>query len=43
MVEEQKRIHLEVPSMVRPGTICEIPIHGLGIHNFYIRLHISIG
>jgi len=28
--------------MVREGTILEVPIRGLGIHNFYLRLSIRI-
>ena len=42
MIEDEKTIHVRIPSMVRDGTVMEIPIRGLGIHNFYLRLHILI-
>jgi len=29
--------------MVADGTVMEIPLRGLGIHNFYLRLNIRIG
>jgi hypothetical protein len=28
--------------VVPDRTIIEVPIYGLGIHNFYLRLHIRI-
>ena len=30
------------PPVEPDGTIIEVPIEGLGIHNFYLRLHIRI-
>jgi len=42
MVEEEKIVRIHLPPMVRDGTIMEIPIGGLGIHNVYLRLAIRI-
>jgi molecular chaperone DnaJ len=43
MLEEEKTIRIDIPPLVADRTIIEVPIHGLGIHNFYVRLHIRIG
>jgi hypothetical protein len=29
--------------MVGDGTVVNVPLRGLGIHNFYLRLHIRVG
>ena len=42
MVEEEKIVRIYLPPRVRDGTIVEMPIGGLGIHNFYLRLAIRI-
>ena len=42
IIEEERTVRVYIPSMVPDGTIFEVPIHGLGIHNFYLRLHIRI-
>jgi molecular chaperone DnaJ len=42
MIEEEKRVRIHLPPMVRDGTIMEMPIGGLGIHKFYLRLVIRI-
>ena len=42
MVEEEQIVRIHLPPMVRDGTIVEMPISGLGIHNFYLRLAIRI-
>ena len=42
MIEEQQTIGVSIPPMVRERTILEVPIRGLGIHNFHLRLHIRI-
>ena len=28
---------------VSPGSVIELPLRGLGIHNFYLRVHILVG
>jgi molecular chaperone DnaJ/curved DNA-binding protein len=42
MVEEEETVRIRIPPMVRDGTILEVPIRGLGIHNFYLRVYIRI-
>jgi molecular chaperone DnaJ/curved DNA-binding protein len=42
MVEEEETINLNIPAKVRSGSIFEIPLGGLGIHNFYLRVLIRI-
>ena len=42
MIEEEQTVGVRIPAMVRDGTILEVPISGLGIHNFHIRLYVRI-
>ncbi len=42
IIEEEETVRVCIPPMVPDRTIIEVPIHGLGIHNFYLRLHIRI-
>jgi DnaJ-class molecular chaperone len=42
MIEDEQTITVRIPPMVRDGTILEVPISGLRIHNFHIRLHVRI-
>jgi len=42
MIEEEETVRVQIPPLVRDGTILEVPIRGLGIHNFYLRLDIRI-
>jgi DnaJ-class molecular chaperone len=42
MVEHETPVAVRIPPMIRPGSILEIPLRGLGIHNFYLRIHIRI-
>jgi DnaJ-class molecular chaperone len=37
LVPETVELHLRPP--VSPGTICEVPLDRLGVHNFYLRVH----
>lgn len=43
IIEEEGLIRIRIPPMVSDGTIVEVPIRGLGIHNFYVRLYIRVG
>ena len=43
MLEEQEVVRVHIPSMIGDGTVMEIPLRGLGVHNFYLRLHIRVG
>ncbi len=42
MVEEEETVRVRIPPLVRDGTVLEVPIRGLGIHNLYLRLYVRI-
>jgi hypothetical protein len=42
IIEAEETVRIYIPSKVPDRAIIEVPIHGLGIHNFYLRLHIRI-
>jgi DnaJ-class molecular chaperone len=42
MIEDEGTVRVHIPPMVRDGTVVEIPLRGLGIHNLYLRLYIRI-
>ena len=42
VVEDEEVVKIRIPSMVKDGTIFEVPLRGLGIHNFQLRIHIRI-
>jgi molecular chaperone DnaJ len=42
VVQTEEVIRVPIPPLVRPGSIIEVPLHGLGIHNLYLRLHVRI-
>jgi DnaJ-class molecular chaperone len=41
--EEDETLCIQIPPMVGDGRLMEIPLRGLGVHNFYLRLHIRVG
>jgi hypothetical protein len=42
MIEEEALLRIRIPPMAPPGSIYEVPLRGLGIHNFYLRLHVFV-
>jgi len=42
MIETEQTISVQLPPGVRDGTIIEVPLRRMGIHNFYLRLHIRV-
>jgi DnaJ-class molecular chaperone len=42
MIEDEETVRIRVPPLVPDRALIEVPMHGLGIHNFYLRLHIRI-
>jgi hypothetical protein len=42
MIEREMTVSVRIPPMVPDRAIIEVPIEGLGVHNFYLRLHIRI-
>jgi len=41
-VEWERTIRLRIPPGVRPGSLFEIPLDRLGIHNFHLRVHVFV-
>ena len=41
-VETEHTVNVRIPPRVREGTIVEVPLHHLGIHNVFVRVHIRI-
>jgi molecular chaperone DnaJ/curved DNA-binding protein len=42
MIETEELAPVRIPPMSPSGSVYEIPLHGLGIHNFYLRLHVFV-
>jgi DnaJ-class molecular chaperone len=42
MIEDEEIICIRIPAMARSGSIYEMPLQGLGIHNFHLRLHVFV-
>ncbi|MBN1611423.1 MAG: DnaJ domain-containing protein [Polyangiaceae bacterium] len=42
MIENEKVVRIRVPPMVPSGSSYEIPLRGLGIHNFFLRIHVFV-
>lgn len=42
IIEQEKTVRVRIPRMVPDRAVTEVPIHGLGIHNFYLRVHMRI-
>ena len=40
MIEAEEIVHVRVPPNTLSGATFEVPLRGLGIHNFYLRLHV---
>jgi molecular chaperone DnaJ len=42
VVEHGERVDLRIPPMVPHGSFFEIPLDRMGVHNFYLRVHIRV-
>jgi molecular chaperone DnaJ len=42
MIENEKRLHIRIPPMCPSGSIYEISLQSLGIHNLYLRLQVFV-
>jgi len=42
MIENERQLHIQIPPIAPSGSIYEIPLQGLGIHNFFLRLHVFV-
>jgi molecular chaperone DnaJ len=43
MLEAEELVRVQIPPGVPSGSIYEVPLRGLGIHNFYLRLYLWVG
>jgi len=43
VVEAEATVSVRVPPRLVSGSIFELPLEGLGIHNLYLRLHVQVG
>jgi molecular chaperone DnaJ len=43
LIEEEETVRVHVLPLVGDGAVMNVPLRGLGIHNFYLRLHIRVG
>jgi DnaJ-class molecular chaperone len=42
MIGDHETVSVRIPPMVRDRSVIELALGGLGLHNFYLRLHIRI-
>ena len=42
VIEAEKTVYVRIPPMLPERSVLEVPIHGLGIHNLFLRLHTRI-
>jgi molecular chaperone DnaJ/curved DNA-binding protein len=42
VIEEHESVRLAVPPMVEDDEEIDVPLRGLGLHNFYMRLHLRV-
>jgi DnaJ-class molecular chaperone len=43
LIEEEQQVRLRIAPGVRDNSLFELPISGLGVHNFYLRVLIRVG
>ena len=41
-IVSERIVRIPVPPLMRAESIIEMPLHGLGIHNLYLRLYVRI-
>jgi molecular chaperone DnaJ len=42
MIESEELVRIRIPPTASSGSVYEIPLEGLGIHNFCLRLHVVV-
>jgi DnaJ-class molecular chaperone len=42
LIESEEVVPIRIPPLVHSRSIIEVPLHRLGIHNLYLRLHVRI-
>jgi len=43
LIERRETVRIKIPPGILHGTVFELPLRELGIHNFYLRVHVLIG
>jgi DnaJ-class molecular chaperone len=41
--EDEETVSVRVPPMTSDGMLLEVPLRGLGVHNYYLRLQMRVG
>ena len=42
-VEEEETVEIELPRLLKSGTVVDVPLRELGIRNLVLRVHVRIG
>jgi molecular chaperone DnaJ len=42
VIATERIVRVTIPPLISPGAVIEGPLHGFGIHNLYLRLHVRI-
>jgi DnaJ-class molecular chaperone len=42
LIEDQEVVRLQIPAMVSDGALMNVPLRGLGVHNFYLRVQVRV-
>jgi len=43
LIEETETVRVLIPAKVADAAVIDVPLRGLGVHSFYLRLHIRVG
>jgi len=41
--EEEESVYVPIPAMVGDGALVEVPLRGMGVHRYYLRLQMRVG
>jgi len=42
MIEKDELVRVRIPAMTPSGSVYEVPLRGLSIHNFFLRMHVFV-
>jgi hypothetical protein len=42
-VEEEETVEIELPRLLKSGTVVDVPLRERGIRNLVLRVHVRIG
>jgi molecular chaperone DnaJ len=40
--EEEESVYVPIPAMVGDGALVEVPLRGMGVHHFYLRVQMRV-